>query len=61
MLTVLFTSGRSSASRASSVTPNTTWRMISRVSAFIRSSDSNGSPSRQRPTSVLANPVTMSS
>ena len=37
MLTVRLTSGRSSASRASSVTPNTTWRMISSVSAFIRS------------------------
>ena len=43
MLTVRLTSGRSSASRASSVTPKTTCRITSRVSAFIRSSDSNGS------------------
>ena len=56
MLTVLFTSGRSSASRASSVTPKTTCRMTSRVSAFIRSSDSNGSPSRQRPHLGLGQP-----
>ena len=60
MFTVLFTSGRSSARRTSSVTPKTTWRITSRVRAFIRSSERNASPGVQLSTSVLASPVTRS-
>ena len=54
MLTMRVTFGRRTSSRFSSVTPKTTWRMTSRVTAFMRSRVTRVPPSCQDSTSAFA-------